>query len=396
MAAAAEAEDRAGAQREEEDDSGGGWALTSCEATGAFAAAHRTHLVLVPGGGEAVTCALPGRAKAVRSLAFSADGKTLFVAGDDKAVEAWPVPELSSARHVSNAVSKKIGRLRVAPDGAVIAGDKAGDVWRFEYSPDSGFRESVFLLGHTASTITGLEFCGDSRLISSDKDEHIRVSRFPHCHVIDNYCLGHTGFIASIAITRSGAVASGSGDGTLRLWEPASGKELYHAAFRFRDESIPYPPTVMSVATAAGGGREWAIASVEAHGLRAACTPGDRWAEAKVVGGPENVPAVITVVGQELWCAFTGKEAPLLCGYSMKFGADAVELQPLGARGCPQLPFAEVTPSAWQLELERKRRLKGGDGTPADLKRRKLAAGSIEAAQRAHLEQHEREEQGRK
>ena len=65
-------------------------------------------------------------------------------------------------------------------------------------------------------------------LISSDRDEKIRVSRYPHSFVIESYLLGHTDYIAGFQVIEQASplLVSGSGDGTLRLWNMLSGAEL--------------------------------------------------------------------------------------------------------------------------------------------------------------------------
>eukprot|EP01062_Namystynia_karyoxenos_P036790 TRINITY_DN26799_c0_g1_i1.p1 TRINITY_DN26799_c0_g1~~TRINITY_DN26799_c0_g1_i1.p1 ORF type:complete len:458 (+),score=112.22 TRINITY_DN26799_c0_g1_i1:70-1374(+) len=386
------------------DGSGGGWAFAVCASTGAVAAVHQTSLSLCPApGAPVVTHKLAGRQGAVRAAAFDAQGGVLFLAGDDKRVEAWPLPALDAPKHTSVPVSKKIGQLCIAPDGSVIAGDKSGEVFRFTYSPSAGFGPSEFLLGHTASTITGLQLAlGGRLLVSSDKDEHIRVSRFPHTHVIEGYCLGHTGFVAALCEAGEGAVASGSGDGSLRVWRIRETAEEAARTFTFEDPAVTYPPTVTAVAYAAGAGHDWVIASVESRGFVALCREqgGSRtWRDAAVRGEHvRRAPVALAAHGAELWCGYSGSEAPLLAGFRMNFSvgeSPTVELAPL-PNGLPALPFSEVAPSDWQLELERKRRLRHGEGTPEDLKRRKVAAGGdIAAAQRQMREAEEEERKGR-
>ena len=65
-------------------------------------------------------------------------------------------------------------------------------------------------------------------MLTSDWSIHVRVSRYPNCYNIDNYCLGHTEFVTSMTLSRvtSDVVISGSGDGTLRLWNYTTGAQL--------------------------------------------------------------------------------------------------------------------------------------------------------------------------
>ncbi|KAH3765737.1 WD40 domain protein [Pelomyxa schiedti] len=59
-----------------------------------------------------------------------------------------------------------------------------------------------------------------------DRDERIRVSRFPQTCIIESFCMGHTEFISDVVFCGSTILVSGAGDGTLRSWDPLTGKCL--------------------------------------------------------------------------------------------------------------------------------------------------------------------------
>lgn len=67
-------------------------------------------------------------------------------------------------------------------------------------------------------------------VITSDRDEKIRVTHYPTTEVIETYCLGHLEYVSSIEPITSHAsdplLLSLSGDKTLRLWNYATGTEL--------------------------------------------------------------------------------------------------------------------------------------------------------------------------
>jgi tRNA (guanine-N(7)-)-methyltransferase subunit TRM82 len=91
--------------------------------------------------------------------------------------------------------------------------------------------EHVLLLGHV-SMLTSLalgERDGRRYIITSDRDEHIRVSRYiPQAHVIEGFCLGHRDFISSMEIpcTRSDVLVSGGGDDEVLVWDWQAGELL--------------------------------------------------------------------------------------------------------------------------------------------------------------------------
>mmetsp|Transcript_36335 Transcript_36335/g.87669 ORF Transcript_36335/g.87669 Transcript_36335/m.87669 type:complete len:597 (-) Transcript_36335:212-2002(-) len=181
-----------------------------------------------------ITYSLPRRA---RCLAFCSVPSTsspngndchVIVAGDLSGdATAFPVPAISSES---------------------LEDRNAGD----ELTPTATVRR--LLLGHTASIITGLNVvpttqddipqCEKKQLVlTADRDEKIRVSCFPKTHIIHGYLLGHTSFIstmdAAMAVGASSDASdskddtqgralciTGSGDGTVRLWDYQLCKEV--------------------------------------------------------------------------------------------------------------------------------------------------------------------------
>ena len=63
-------------------------------------------------------------------------------------------------------------------------------------------------------------------IITSDRDEHIRVSRgLPQAHIIEGYCLGHTEFVSKMCILywSPEILVSGGGDDFLLVWDWITG-----------------------------------------------------------------------------------------------------------------------------------------------------------------------------
>jgi tRNA (guanine-N(7)-)-methyltransferase subunit TRM82 len=78
------------------------------------------------------------------------------------------------------------------------------------------------LLGHV-SMLTDIVYAtieSRSYIITSDRDEHIRVSRgLPQAHIIEGFCQGHEEFISRLCLTKSGLLVSGGGDANLFIWD---------------------------------------------------------------------------------------------------------------------------------------------------------------------------------
>ncbi|RGP81528.1 hypothetical protein FLONG3_260 [Fusarium longipes] len=91
--------------------------------------------------------------------------------------------------------------------------------------------ESTLLLGHV-SMLTAVaigESEGRRYILTADRDEHIRVSRYiPQAYVIEGFCFGHTEFISSMTIpaSRGNVLVSGGGDEDLFVWDWKASKLL--------------------------------------------------------------------------------------------------------------------------------------------------------------------------
>ncbi|KAI9698182.1 MAG: tRNA (guanine-N(7)-)-methyltransferase non-catalytic subunit trm82 [Candelina mexicana] len=99
--------------------------------------------------------------------------------------------------------------------------------------------EHQLLLGHVSMltdiaqvSLEGLDAPQGKRrsyIITSDRDEHIRVSRGqPQAYLIENYCLGHTDFVSKICVPswRPRTLISGGGDDYLMVWDWVLGRVL--------------------------------------------------------------------------------------------------------------------------------------------------------------------------
>lgn len=91
--------------------------------------------------------------------------------------------------------------------------------------------EHQLLLGHV-SMLTDVQFAtvevdGKDRnyIITTDRDEHIRVSRGPpQAHVVERFCLGHKEFVSKICVLPGNELlVSGGGDDWLGFWDWRAG-----------------------------------------------------------------------------------------------------------------------------------------------------------------------------
>ena len=120
-------------------------------------------------------------------------------------------------RKASCAVFSQAGDL-------VLVGDKSGDLYSLRLE---GGAPPSLLAGHLSQLLDlALSHHGDL-VLTADRDEKIRVSRFPRAYNIETFCLGHTEFVTCLCLAEEkDQILSGSGDGTVRLWNYREGVEL--------------------------------------------------------------------------------------------------------------------------------------------------------------------------
>lgn len=128
--------------------------------------------------------------------------------------------------------SKANGEMTV-----IIGGDLNGDATAYPVATigESNSNVSRVLLSHTASMLTNIEIFDNGKqsttILTSDRDEKVRVSSFTNTYHVEGYLLGHSNFVSDVKIFKnyclmgSKCVTCG-GDNTLRIFDYKSMKEL--------------------------------------------------------------------------------------------------------------------------------------------------------------------------
>lgn len=70
-------------------------------------------------------------------------------------------------------------------------------------------------------------------IVTSDRDEKVRITNYPATHDIEAFCVGHKEFVSSVAFFKDNLLLSASGDKTLRLWNYRNGKEAQRIEMEF-------------------------------------------------------------------------------------------------------------------------------------------------------------------
>ncbi|GMM34020.1 Trm82 protein [Saccharomycopsis crataegensis] len=119
----------------------------------------------------------------------------------------------------------------------LVLGDKFGDV--YSIAVESPIIEDLGesnlddkdeaklptpILGHVSmltNVMMTVDNNGKEKLITGDRDEHIRISNFPKSYVIDKFCFGHREFVSELLIPEfdRSLLISGGGDEFVLTWD---------------------------------------------------------------------------------------------------------------------------------------------------------------------------------
>ncbi|KAI5959800.1 TRM82 [Candida pseudojiufengensis] len=116
-------------------------------------------------------------------------------------------------------------------DKDVIVADKFGDVYIVPIDLEDPTQEKDFhpITGHV-SMLTDILITNHNNknfLITSDRDEHIRISNFPKSYVIRNFLLNHENYISCLNLLEDTSyLISGGGDDYIILWDWVKGEKI--------------------------------------------------------------------------------------------------------------------------------------------------------------------------
>jgi WD40 repeat protein len=211
----------------------------------------------------------------INSVVFSPDGAALASGGSDGAVRVWDTAT-GDCRHTLTGHTDGVGSVAFSPDGATVASGSSDGTVRV-WDTATGDRRHT-LTGHTSavqSVVYSPPPPGTSPdadpgappeivLASGNSDGTVRIwdTASGDCR---HTLTGHTGRVGSVAFSPDGAtVASGSADGTVRVWDTANGDCRHTLTGPIRWASaVAFSADGAAVAggSADGGVRVWDTAS---------------------------------------------------------------------------------------------------------------------------------------
>jgi hypothetical protein len=171
-----------------------------------------------------------GDGKLLQRFSLGAAGAGATPSADGRHTEASWAPVAVYGPH-----SKRIVHLEEDTlEGSVIIADKFGEVYSVRLDPQSkaeprGSSEPTFLLQHfsliTAVLVSGMN--PHRRIVTCDRDCHIRVSHFPRVYDIETYLWAESPQAMTLSIVElsDGRLCTGDSSGRVHVWslDPSSG-----------------------------------------------------------------------------------------------------------------------------------------------------------------------------
>jgi len=166
---------------------------------------------------------LAGHSGAVRSVAYSHDGRLLASGSTDGTARVWDTRTSTEILPSLHGGSGWVLSVDLSPDKESVAlGTEAGVVWIWSIVP--GQESNQPLRGHS-SQVNSVRFSSDGlHLASASNDETVRLWN-AETGILLAVLRGHTGCVNGVAFSPDGAIlASASSDGTIRLWRSPTGE----------------------------------------------------------------------------------------------------------------------------------------------------------------------------
>uniref|UniRef100_A0A1A8H6Q5 WD repeat domain 4 n=1 Tax=Nothobranchius korthausae TaxID=1143690 RepID=A0A1A8H6Q5_9TELE len=178
----------------------------------------------------------------VLAIAVSSSGKLVALTDDTKRLvlfECEPSWRCISTRWV---VRRCVSLVFSQAEDELLVADKSGDVYSFSVVEPQA--EGELKMGHLSMLLSMAVSPDDKFIITADRDEKIRVSHRRSPYNIQSFCLGHRQFVSALHVPPSHPhwLLSGSGDGTMKLWEFESGRRLQSWDLSQLDESQSSDP----------------------------------------------------------------------------------------------------------------------------------------------------------
>lgn len=197
-------------------------------------------------------CAFRGHNDSVLSVAFSPDGKWLASGSSDRTVKLWEITTNTLIRTLPEHAGS-VSSVAFSPDGKLLASTFRNDLVKLWETSTGQEMRSLLVYSHVGS----LAFSADGRLLAAGGCGRIDFGRLPpeacvqgeiriwnpNTGVLIRTISAHRKLVRSVAFGPSSKLlASASEDGTVKLWEVATGREVRTLQHSDRVSSVAFSP----------------------------------------------------------------------------------------------------------------------------------------------------------
>ena len=199
---------------------------------------------------------LDGHKGIVTALCYSPDGKLLVSGGEDRVIRLW---EADAGKELNRLkVAGPVQALRFTEDRTLAWGDEAGVIHLVDVKTGQELRQSP---GHLFG-VSDLRLSPNGKVLASvgiGQDSSVYLWDVPTGKRLSPPADAHVRPISSVAFAADGrTLVSGSWDGTVRFWNPRTGKEVRPAVTGLYGAfGLAYSPDCKLLAVLADEIRVW-------------------------------------------------------------------------------------------------------------------------------------------
>lgn len=163
----------------------------------------------------------------INGIIVSSDGKHLAVTTNiAKQLLIYNLPSSQTCKVFE--LPRSSSKLRfTSTNSHILLADKSGDVLSFDLNNEDQ-QKGQKIFGHLSLILDILQSSNGKYVISSDRDEKIKVTCYPNTYEIQTYCLGHKEYVNHIEELphNDKYLLSSSGDGFVKIWDFVEGKHI--------------------------------------------------------------------------------------------------------------------------------------------------------------------------